>query len=53
MESIFEDLKRHFEDTPKEELEKEFEELKEYNQIGPSADEVIKEMWRLHRNGHR
>ncbi len=39
---ILQKLKEYFENTPKEQLDKDWEELKEYNEIGPDMDEYIK-----------
>jgi hypothetical protein len=38
---ISEKLKEHFQNASKEELDKEWEELKEWNEIGPSVEEYI------------
>jgi len=38
---IFEELKQHFENTSKEELDKEWEDIKYLNEIGPDAQEWI------------
>lgn len=38
---IFEALKRHFENTSQEELDKEWEDIKYLNEIGPDAQEYI------------
>lgn len=34
-------LRKHFDETPQEELDKEWEELKHWNEIGPDAEEYI------------
>lgn len=39
--SIFENLRKHFENTPKEELDREWEELKHWSEIGPDVDEYV------------
>ncbi len=41
MSNIVEALKKHLAETPKEELDKEWEELKEWNNVGPTMDEYI------------
>lgn len=41
MRNLYEQLKKYFEETPKEQLDKDWEELKHWNEIGPSADEYI------------
>lgn len=44
MSNLVEQLKEYLENTPKEELDKEWESLKYLNDIGPSVDEYI-ETW--------
>lgn len=42
MKRIYEELKNHLENTPKEQLDKEFKEIEdEYGNIGPDALEYI------------
>lgn len=41
MNELLNQLKKHFENTPREELEKEWEELSEYNNIGPTVEEYL------------
>lgn len=40
---ISEQLRKHFEEATQEELDKEFEELKHWNEIGPTVDEYFKQ----------
>jgi hypothetical protein len=40
-ESIFQKLKSHFENTPEEELRKEWAEFDKYNKIGPTVEEYF------------
>lgn len=39
--SISESLRKHFENTLREELDKEWEELKHQNEIGPTCEEYF------------
>lgn len=39
--SIIEQLKKYFEKTPKEQLEKDWDEIKVFNNIGPSVEEYV------------
>ena len=39
--SIYENLRKHFENTSKEELDREWEELKHWNEIGPTCEEYF------------
>ena len=39
--SISENLRKHFENTSKEELDREWEELKHWNEIGPTFEEYF------------
>ena len=41
MSKIVEQLKKHFEEATQEELDKEWEELKHWNEIGPTVDEYF------------
>lgn len=41
MRKIAEQLKKIFEEATQEELDKEWEELKHWNEIGPSVDEYL------------
>lgn len=48
MKDLYESLKEHFENTPKEVLEKEWEERKYLNEIGPDVlewAEFVKEYY--------
>lgn len=38
---IFEELKQHFENTSQEVLDKECEDIKHFNEIGPDAQEYV------------
>lgn len=40
--NLLQKLEEYFRNTPKEQLDKDWEELKEYNEIGPNMDEYIK-----------
>ena len=42
MSSLSEQLKDYFNNTPQEQLDKDWEELKYWNEIGPEVDEYIK-----------
>ena len=42
MNSLSEQLKDYFNNTPQEQLDKDWEELKHWNEIGPEVDEYIK-----------
>lgn len=39
MGELYDNLKKHFENTPQEELDKEWKEIKSLNEIGPDAIE--------------
>lgn len=41
MKKVFESLKNYFENTPSEQIEKDWEELKKYNEIGPDIEEFL------------
>lgn len=42
MDKLVEQLKEYFENTPKEQLEKEYEEIyKKYGHVGPTVDEYL------------
>ena len=41
MSKIVEQLRKHFEEATQEELDKEWEELKHWNEIGPTVDEYL------------
>ena len=43
-ESIFQQLKEHFECTPEEELRKEWVEYDKYNKIGPTINKWLNEV---------
>lgn len=40
--NLLQELEEYFRNTPKEQLDKDWEELKKYNEIGPDMDEYIK-----------
>lgn len=40
--NLLQKLEEYFRNTPKEQLDKDWEELKKYNEIGPDVDEYIK-----------
>lgn len=41
MKKVFKSLKNYFENTPSEQIEKDWEELKKYNEIGPDIEEFL------------
>lgn len=41
---IAEQLRKHFEEATQEELDKEWEELKHWNEIGPTVDEYLESL---------
>ena len=41
---ILEELKKHLEEATQEELDKELEELKHWNGIGPTVDEYFEKL---------
>lgn len=47
-ESIVEKLRKHLEETPREELDREFEELKEWNDVGPTVEEYVAQVKEYH-----
>lgn len=42
--NIVEELKKYLEEATQEELDKEFEELKHWNEIGPTVDEYFEQL---------
>lgn len=40
--NLLQKLEEYFRNTPKEQLDKDWEELKEYNEIGPDVNEYLK-----------
>ena len=44
MSKIGEQLRKHFEEATQEELDKEWEELKHWNEIGPTVDEYLENL---------
>lgn len=44
MSKIVEQLRKHFEEATQEELDKEWEELKHWNEIGPTVDEYLENL---------
>ncbi len=52
MSKIVERLRKHFEEATQEELDREWEKLKHWNEIGPSIEEYIEglKMWGLIKN---
>lgn len=44
MNSISERLRKHFEESTPEELQKEWNELKHWNEIGPTCDEYFESL---------
>lgn len=41
MGNWYEQMKKYLKETPKEQLDKDWEELKHCNEIGPSVDEYV------------
>ena len=41
MKKVFESLKNYFENTSSEQIEKDWKELKKYNEIGPDIEEFL------------
>lgn len=41
MGKLLEDLKEYFKNTSQEQIDKDFEEIEKYNEIGPSVDEYL------------
>lgn len=44
METVLEKLQKQLQNSTQEELDKEWEELKEWNEIGPSVEEYVQEI---------
>lgn len=44
MSNIVEQLRKHLAETSKEELDKEWEELKHWNDVGPTVDEYMENL---------
>lgn len=42
MSKLLDDLKEYFENTHPEELEKDWEKIKEWNDVGPKVEDYIK-----------
>lgn len=47
MKTVLEKLQKQLQDTTQEELDKEWEDLKEWNEIGPSVEEYVQEIREL------
>ena len=47
METVLEKLQKQLQNSTQEELGKEWEELKEWNEIGPSVEEYVQEIREL------
>lgn len=41
MEKVYDKLKQYFNTTPKEQIQKDWEEIKKYNEIGPTVEEYL------------
>lgn len=41
MGKLLENLKEYFKNTSQEQIDKDFEEIEKYNEIGPSVDEYL------------
>lgn len=52
MEKIYDKLKQYFNTTPKEQLQKDWEKLKKYNEIGPTVEEYLKEVKKFYDKQH-
>lgn len=50
MGKIAEQLNDYFQNTPQEKLDKDFEALKEWNDVGPSAEDYLKFMEEIYGN---
>lgn len=50
MGKLLNSLKEYFNNTPREELEKDLKELEYLNEIGPDVEEYIKYIEELHKN---
>ena len=50
--TISESLEKYFNETPQEQLDKDWEELKHWNDIGPDANEYIEFCKHLGENGN-
>ena len=44
MSNIVEELRKYLAETPKEQLEKDWEELKQWNDVGPTAKEYLQSL---------
>ena len=51
MKTLYEELKSHFDKMPKEEIEKEYEELKKF-ECGPTVEEYLKEVKKFYDKQH-
>ena len=47
---ILNEIKEYFANTSKEQIEKDFEELAEYNQYGPKAKDFVEMILKLKEN---
>jgi hypothetical protein len=47
MRTVLEKLQKQLQNSTQEELDKEWEELKEWNEIGPSVEEYVQEIREL------
>lgn len=47
MKTVLEKLQKQLQNSTQEELDKEWEELKEWNKIGPSVEEYVQEIKEL------
>lgn len=48
MKDIVQALREHLANTPQEELDREWEELKEWGEIGPTVDEYLEWVKEIH-----
>lgn len=52
MEKVYDKLKQYFNTTPKEQLQKDWEKLKKYNEIGPTVEEYLKAVKKFYDKQH-
>lgn len=52
MGKLYEQLKEYFETTPKEQLDKDWEELKHWNEIGPDVTEFVDTAMKCYNQRH-
>ena len=52
MEKVYDKLKQYFNTTPKEQLQKDWEKFKKYNEIVPTVEEYLKEVKKFYDKQH-